>query len=67
MKFPVNVTHQKRCPVCKKPGPGTDPPDTPHDTRVIAKSTDPMLVTRATTEELIGTSFEVTGNTLIAG
>jgi hypothetical protein len=29
MRFPVNVTSQKRCPVCKKPGPGTNPPATP--------------------------------------
>jgi hypothetical protein len=29
MRFPVNVTSQKRCPVCKKAGPGTNPPDTP--------------------------------------
>jgi hypothetical protein len=29
MRFPVNVTSQKRCPVCKKPGPGTRPPATP--------------------------------------
>jgi hypothetical protein len=29
MRFPVNVTEQKWCPVCKKPGPGTNPPATP--------------------------------------
>lgn len=29
MRFPVNVTNQKRCPVCKKAGPGTHPPPTP--------------------------------------
>jgi len=29
MRFPVNVTSQKRCPVCKKAGPGTNPPATP--------------------------------------
>jgi hypothetical protein len=29
MRFPVNITNQKRCPVCKKLGPGTHPPDTP--------------------------------------
>jgi hypothetical protein len=29
MRFPVDVTSQKRCPVCKKPGPGTKPPATP--------------------------------------
>jgi hypothetical protein len=29
MRFPVNVTSQKRCPVCKKAGPGTKPPATP--------------------------------------
>jgi hypothetical protein len=29
MRFPVNVTSQKRCPVCKKAGPGTNPPVVP--------------------------------------
>lgn len=29
MRFPVDVTNQKRCPVCKKPGPGTRPPAAP--------------------------------------
>jgi hypothetical protein len=29
MRFPVNVTRQKRCPVCKVAGPGTNPPATP--------------------------------------
>jgi hypothetical protein len=29
MRFPVNVTRQTRCPVCKKAGPGTNPPATP--------------------------------------
>src|SRR5262249_42129529 len=29
MRFPVNVTRQTRCPVCKKAGPGTNPPVTP--------------------------------------
>src|SRR5688500_5511201 len=29
MRFPVNATNQKRCPVCKAPGPGTNPPSTP--------------------------------------
>jgi hypothetical protein len=29
MRLPVNVTSQKKCPVCKKPGPGTKPPATP--------------------------------------
>lgn len=29
MRFPVNATRQRRCPVCKKAGPGTDPPATP--------------------------------------
>jgi len=29
MRFPINVTKQKRCPVCKKPGPGTKSPVTP--------------------------------------
>jgi hypothetical protein len=29
MRFPVNTTRQKRCPVCNAPGPGTNPPDTP--------------------------------------
>jgi len=29
MKFPVNATRQKRCPVCKAAGPGTNPPATP--------------------------------------
>src|SRR5262245_18383849 len=29
MKFPVNVSNQKRCPVCKKAGPGTNLPGTP--------------------------------------
>jgi hypothetical protein len=29
MRFPVNATRQKRCPVCKAAGPGTNPPDTP--------------------------------------
>lgn len=29
MRFPVNVTDQKRCPVCKTAGPGTHPPTTP--------------------------------------
>ena len=26
MRFPVNATRQKRCPVCKLAGPGTNPP-----------------------------------------
>lgn len=29
MRFPVNATSQKRCPVCKTAGPGTNPPATP--------------------------------------
>ena len=29
MRFPVNVTRQTRCPVCKKAGPGINPPATP--------------------------------------
>jgi hypothetical protein len=29
MRFPVNATRQKRCPVCKAAGPGTSPPATP--------------------------------------
>src|ERR1051325_7513336 len=29
MKFPINVSNQKTCPVCKKPGPGTKLPGTP--------------------------------------
>ena len=29
MRFPVNATSQKRCPVCKAAGPGMDPPSTP--------------------------------------
>jgi hypothetical protein len=29
MRFPVNATQQKRCPVCKATGPGTNPPATP--------------------------------------
>lgn len=29
MRFPVNATHQKRCPVCKTAGPGTRPPTDP--------------------------------------
>ena len=29
MRFPVNATRQKRCPVCKAAGPGTDPPADP--------------------------------------
>jgi hypothetical protein len=29
MRFPVNATRQKRCPVCKAAGPGTNPPATP--------------------------------------
>lgn len=29
MRFPIDVTRQKRCPVCKTAGPGTNPPDTP--------------------------------------
>jgi hypothetical protein len=29
MRFPVDVTRQKRCPVCKQLGPGTNPPATP--------------------------------------
>jgi hypothetical protein len=29
MRFPVNATRQKRCPVCKAAGAGTNPPATP--------------------------------------
>ncbi len=29
MRFPVNATRQKRCPVCKASGPGTNPPGIP--------------------------------------
>jgi hypothetical protein len=29
MRFPVNATRQKRCPVCKTAGPGTKPPADP--------------------------------------
>src|SRR5262245_53564041 len=29
MKFPINVSKQKTCPVCKKAGPGTNSPVTP--------------------------------------
>lgn len=29
MRFPINVGKQKRCPACKKPGPGTKLPVTP--------------------------------------
>lgn len=29
IRFPVNASRQKRCPVCKAAGPGTNPPVTP--------------------------------------
>jgi hypothetical protein len=29
MRFPITVARQKRCPVCKAAGPGTNPPATP--------------------------------------
>ena len=29
MRFPLNIARQQRCPVCKKPGPGTKPATTP--------------------------------------
>lgn len=29
MRFPVNATRQKRCPICKTAGPGTNPPADP--------------------------------------
>ena len=29
MRFPVNATRQKRCPVCKAAGPGVNPPADP--------------------------------------
>ena len=29
MRFPVDATRQKRCPVCKAAGPGTHPPAEP--------------------------------------
>jgi hypothetical protein len=29
MRFPINVSNQNRCPVCKKPGAGTKSPVTP--------------------------------------
>ena len=29
MRFPINTSKQNRCPVCKKPGPGTKPAVTP--------------------------------------
>jgi hypothetical protein len=29
MRFPIDVTKQARCPVCKKAGPGTNSPVTP--------------------------------------
>ncbi len=29
MRFPIDLTAQVRCPVCKQPGPGTNPPGTP--------------------------------------
>jgi hypothetical protein len=29
MRFPINVSTQARCPVCKKSGPGTNSPVTP--------------------------------------
>jgi hypothetical protein len=29
MRFPVNATRQKRCPVCKAASPGTSPPADP--------------------------------------
>ncbi len=29
MRFPINVSKQNRCPVCKKRGSGTNFPDTP--------------------------------------
>jgi hypothetical protein len=29
MRFPLNVSRQNRCPVCKKRGPGTNSPHTP--------------------------------------
>lgn len=29
MRFPMNLTNQKKCPVCKKAGPGTNPPAAP--------------------------------------
>ena len=29
MRFPLNTNKQVRCPVCKKPGPGTKSPVTP--------------------------------------
>lgn len=29
MRFPVNATRQRLCPVCKAAGPGTNPPATP--------------------------------------
>jgi acetyl-CoA C-acetyltransferase len=38
--------------------------DTNDDTRVIAKSSDADLMARATSEELVGTTFAVSGNTL---
>lgn len=37
MRFPIDVTNQKRCPVCKKSGPGTHPPATPRpETAVLS-------------------------------
>jgi hypothetical protein len=29
IRFPTNASRQKRCPVCKAAGPGTNPPVTP--------------------------------------
>jgi hypothetical protein len=39
MRFPVNATRQRRCPVCKADGPGRNPPATPRpETAVLSFS-----------------------------
>src|SRR5262245_22201308 len=47
MKFPINVSKQKTCPICKKPGPGTRLPATPRP-EVVSLSFLAMPVTGGT-------------------
>jgi len=52
MKFPINVSKQKRCPVCKKAGPGTRSPITPRP-EVVSLSFLAMPVAHTTVDGLL--------------
>src|SRR5262245_20244703 len=57
MKFPINVSKQKHCPVCKKAGPGTRSPVTPRP-EVVSLSFLAMPVAGWTVDGLMGFGWD---------